>query len=821
MRSRFFSRRKHARLYALCVAVIVATATGYALRPSSSNATKAAQTPPQATLTSLTDPSSQQFAGEVTDAGCGTTDFAVHPASTVNVTVTAATPTNDLMVNLWYGGQIVHNEDTGVGQETFTYSVDDASGGTYTVEVCKSGNPATPFMPAGGPYPYDGVFTDVDASTENPYAPPGSTTNPVTVIPTPSYGTWNAKFSSATVVDAQRTEGEPLDLIDSDGTFWESGPWGTHNQNSFIHRSTNDGQEFHLVADTGLRPDLPPGGGDTDIATDDHGNVYFTDLEALANLGTSVSHDNGMTWTKNPAAVQNTAVDRQWYAVDNGPTSSAIDNTVFLAFHQSAVGTFIYSSPGSTGANDPVGGLLWQNSSSNPSALGPLAADAICAQIRFDAVTRNLYYACNEVNHIRVTVGHVGVGQRTGIEYANFNGPRTPGGGSVLNLFPSLATDSAGNVYIAWIDKTNSNLYYAFSTDQGHSWSAPVRVNSSGSATNEFDWAQAGSTGLLTLAWYGTPRTAVGGSDGMPSSLADPGAATAYPWYGFTALVKAANTARPQILQTRFTAKPMHYGAICNSGIGCTTNPTADRQMADFFGFSVARDGGLRIVYNDTTNEFDGAGLFVTRQLGGQTLKATNINVGAAGNPVADVQGDAQYPHYSQAGVGPSLPQLDLTSLKVSNPTPTTLRFTMTVADASQLLPPPGKTTPVWLVRFQALGPLANEPQDVYHVYYAYMQKTAGALPQFSAGVASCIDTLPNDCKVLQYGGDTTATGTVVGNTITIDVGVNTGFGVPIDDSKLYSVTAFTFGRNDNVGDLYADVDATPPFDYTVGSVKK
>ena len=185
-----------------------------------------------------------------------------------------------------------------------------------------------------------------------------------------------------------------------------------------------------------------------------------------------------------------------------------------------------------------------------------------------------------------MTVGHVGVGQRTGIQYANFNGPRTPGGGSVLNLFPSLATDSAGNVYIAWIDKTNSNLYYAFSTDQGKSWSAPVRVNSSGSATNEFDWAQAGSSGLLTLAWYGTPRTAVGGSDGMPSSLADPGAATAYPWYGYTALVKAANTAKPQILQTRFTSKPMHYGAICNSGIGCTTNPTADRQMADFFGFA-------------------------------------------------------------------------------------------------------------------------------------------------------------------------------------------------------------------------------------------
>src|SRR5206468_3950518 len=106
------------------------------------------------------------------------------------------------------------------------------------------------------------------------------------------------------------------------------------------------------------------------------------------------------------------------------------------------------------------------------------------------------------------------------------------------------------------------------------------------------------------------------------------------------------------------------------------------------------------------------------------------------------------------------------------------------------------------------------------HVYYAFMQKSAGALPQFSAGVASCIDTLPNTCKLFGYGGDKPVDGTVLGNTMTIDVGVNTGFGVPIDDSKLYNVTAFTFGRN-AANDLYADVDATQPFDYALGSVKK
>jgi hypothetical protein len=772
-------------------------------------------------LSTVTATSTQQFSGQVTDTACGSTDFVTDPASTINVTITADEPTNDIMANLIYNGQIVHSEDTGVGQETFVYSVGELAGGVYTVQVCKSGNPATPFLPAGGPYPYTGIWTDLDvAAPDTPYPPPGETANPTTVTPVASYGNWNARFSSATVVDPQRTEGEPLNVSLPDGTIWESGPWGTTTQNSFIHRSTNDGQEFHLVADTGLRPDLPPGGGDTDIALDDQGTVYFSDLEALTNFGTAVSHDSGMTWTKNPEAVQNSGVDRQWFAVDNGSSSSVSDDTVFLGFHMTGVGTYIYSSPGSTGPTDPVGGLVWQNASTAPGPLAPLASDAICAKLHFDPVTRNLYYACNEGNHVRITVGHVAVGQRTGINFANYAGPATPGGGNVLGLFPALTTDQAGNVYIAWIDKTNFNLYYSFSTDQGQSWSAPVRVNNSGSATNEFDWAQAGIPGYVTLAWYGTPKIAVGGSDGMPSALADAGAASAYPWYGYTALITGANTTSPTIKQARFTSKPMHYGNICNSGIGCSTNPTADRQMADFFGYSLAANGGLRIVFNDTTNEFDGAGLFVTRQIAGQTVLGTSLNGKAQTDPVSDPTGDAQFPHYSQAGVGPNLPQLDLTGLTVSNPSPSVLRFQISVADLSQLLPPPGKTTPVWLVRFQALGPLASEPQDVYHVYDVYMQKTADAVPQFYAGTPQCTDTTPNNCKVLEYNGGNAVQGSISGNTITIDVPVATGFGVPIDGSTLYNVTAFTFGRNDSAADLYADVDATAPFDYSLGSLK-
>src|SRR5262249_28235612 len=162
-------------------------------------------------------------------------------------------------------------------------------------------------------------------------------------------------------------EGEPLLHVDRDGNIWESGPWGFSTNMSFIHRSTNDGREFHLVSSIGLRPDAPPGGGDTDIDVDDQGTVYFVDLEGpLTQLGTSVSNDNAANWRKNPAAVQQTVVDRQWLAIDNGSTAAAVDNTIFLSFHETAVGTFIFSSPGSQGGSDSVGGLVWQNSGSLP-----------------------------------------------------------------------------------------------------------------------------------------------------------------------------------------------------------------------------------------------------------------------------------------------------------------------------------------------------------------------------------------------------------------------------------------------------------------------
>ena len=750
------------------------------------------------------------FSGSITPTACGP----LHPITvvagetTIDAVANMDVAANDITLELYDpSGALKAHGDTATSPEEVVYQSDNLATGVWHVQVC-------PF--SGGviasPYSYNGTFSTSSVPVQQ-VTPPGSTGGGSGGTPIPRYVAGRLVFSPATVIDPQRTEGEPLNFLDpNSNTYWESGPWGTTTQTSFIHRSTDNGLEFHVDSPAGLRPDAPPGGGDTDIVVDDQGNHYFVDLEALVNLGTAVSNDNGNNWRKNPVAVQNAAVDRQWYTVDNGTTASAADNTVFLAFHETAVGTYIYSSPGSTGPTDPVGGLVWQNASAE--APRPLANDATCAQIRFDKVTRNLYYACNEGTHVRVTIGHVAPGQRTGIQFHNVTVPDSPGGGGPGHLFPAVATDSAGTVYTAWIDTNDNNVYYSYSTDQGTSWTTPVKVNSSPANTAEFLWAQAGTPGTLALAWYATDTP--GQPDSFPNWVDDPLGATTVKWWGYAGVVTNAASLAPTIAQQRFTEKPMHYGQICNQGIGCTVSG-GDRTMADYFAVNFDRNGALRFVYNDTTSQNHGAHLYEVRQIQGKTADGRSLKEAVPKSPMKDATGDAQWPHYSPTGAGSNQPQLDFTNLALSQPSSSTLRVKMTVANLAGLQPPPGKTSAVWLTRFQALS-LGDFGEEAYRIFYVGAESTAGLAPQYFAGSTTCTDTTPQNCKLSQYPRTMAAQGRVCGNTISVDVPVNGGFGLGLPVGKtLYNVTAFSFGRNDDNTDVYSGVDATHAFDFALG----
>src|SRR5437868_10315034 len=713
---------------------------------------------------------------------------------------------------------LVGSSDGGSANETVAGT--NLAAGSYKIVACGFAN--------AQPQPYTGTLTITTVT------PPGPTP--------PNYTTGAIKFGPANVVDFQRTEGEPLLHIDKDAKYWETGPWGFSTTQSFMHRSVDGGDQFNVVSPTALRSNLPPGGGDSTVVTDDQGFVYFGDLEgALEQLDCSVSNDSGNNWKKNPACARGpddlplTGTDRQWLAVDNGSnhtigTAGAADNTVFYAFHGVGTGHWILSSPGSTGTADLTGGLVFTNANANPAAAA-YTGGGNCGKLVFDPVNRNLYYPCQAGNHVDIITGHVNPGQRTRITFVTKSLPDSPGG-SVSNLFPPLTVDSAGNVYVVWSDPGDHNLYYCYSTDQSVNWSCtatspPVKVNAPPAKSNVFAWAEAGTAGNLVAVWLGNDSSTL--SDNMPNWATDPSAAARFPWYGHVALIRNANTSSPLIEQDRFTEKPMHYGQICNGGIGCTLS-SGDRVMADFLSVAIAKqDGAIQIVYNDTTSQYHSAHLFLERQLTGPTPPGTTRAKSAPVSPIADATGDAQVPHYAPTGAGANQPQLDFTSLADTQPTANTVRVSMTLNNLSSMLPPPGKTNAFWITRFQALSKNDAGTGEAYRIFYVGAESIAGGSPVFFAGSptrdglpSGCTQTTPGNCKVVQYPTEITTglTGTVSGNRICIDLPLNAfGPNRPINGSTLFNVTAFSGGRNNTLGDVYAEADSTRSFDFPLGNV--
>jgi len=761
------------------------------------------------------------FTGELPPqaSACGPFhDFTV-PADTtvIDAVATADLPSNDIVLNLHHPqGSIAATSDTATSPEAIHYVLPPgATGSAYSIQVCFASNAAAIVEP-----------TSYAASVSTSNAPVPAVTPPVigggiSGVPQPTRVKSDLVFSPSTVVDPQRTEGEPVNVIAGANDYWESGPFGTSNQQSWIHRSTDGGLEFHVVSPIGLRPDLPPGGGDTDLDVDDQGFAYFSDLEALANVGVAISNDHGGTWRKNAISNPQVVEDRQWMVVDNGLTPAAADNTVFLAFRQIPAGSSLMSTPGSTGADDPVGGLAYVPASTLPL---PVSSGSPCGQMKFDPVKRNLYLPCGEASHITIAVAHVNPGQRTGLVFHTVTTPNSPVGDDISQIFPWLAVDRAGNLLATWIAGGaggDNHVYYSASSDEGRTWTAPVRVDAAPSNTATFPVAVGGPAGTFTIAWLGQQSTL--DSDDMPAWGNDPHGATLYPWYGYVATITNANTLAPSIAQQRFTSKPMHYGQICNDGTTCAVPPAGDRTMADYFDANYDESGRLRFVYNDTTSQYHGAHLMEIRQLGnrGDTPKS----------PVDDEQLDAQWPHYAPTGAGPNQPALDFTKLAVSQPDRSTLRVQMTVVDLSRPVPPTGKTEAVWLTRFLAKS-VGTFGEESYRVFYVGM-RSSGTVPSFFAGSGDadtgttlgngCRSTsTPGSCKIEVYPAEVAAKGSVSGNTITVDVPLQSGFGPnrPIQGPFLYSVTGFTFGRDGDADLIYADVDATHAFDYALARSK-
>src|SRR6266436_5036816 len=143
-------------------------------------------------------------------------------------------------------------------------------------------------------------------------------------VPVAEAASKSPAFGREVIVDHQRVTGEPSIAIDSQDRIYVSAPFGFSTTASFVWRSTDHGQSFHLVPGdlaTFGKPTTCIGGGDSALAVDTANRLYFADLQGLTNVSNSVSSDQGATWLTTCNAANDVGVDRPWIAAFGDPQS--------------------------------------------------------------------------------------------------------------------------------------------------------------------------------------------------------------------------------------------------------------------------------------------------------------------------------------------------------------------------------------------------------------------------------------------------------------------------------------------------------------------
>jgi hypothetical protein len=670
-------------------------------------------------------------------------------------------------------------------------------------------------------------------------------------------------FGRGVIVDHQRVTGEPSIAIDSQDRIYVSAPFGFSTTASYVWRSTDHGESFHLVPGN-VSPYGKPnvtcvGGGDSGLAVDTANRLYFVDLQGLTDVSNSVSSDQGAFWLSTCNAANATGVDRPWIVAFGDPQNGGAlyqtvdqtgqcigacdqslgevgSNVVQITRSQdgvtftplpaqqiepdgivsgivtdSAGGVYIAHTGLVDGSGKIVGGsdangndnavvvVRFPHGYSSTTAT-PLSGQTLC-QMQPSTCTTSVAYraALDSSGNSTVTVGQD---------------------------FTPIAIDRGGNLYLTWsqaaVDGTgnvsgSSQIYMAVSTDHGAHWGVPVQVSAATPSlqTNLFPWIAAGDPGRVDIVWYGTSTL---GS--CPNQPCGSGAIQAH-WLvmmaqSLNAIVNGSPNPTPSFTTTQVSEISNHYGAICTMGIGCTTG--GDRGLLDFLCVTVGLNGEANVVWADAVNRnFVGgtssALIAFNRQIAGPSLYAS---VGQVSGP-APASGSAsgsQDAFYSANGTTTAAStNLVTQSASVSMPDPQHYRFRITVQNLSSLIVSPilGGTDAVWLVRWEV-----PDLNGAGHTYFAAMESDGGAAPSFFDGETSSINTTHG--KFLTYPpahniqGSYTASspGTITLTVPITDVGGNS-------KATLYSVTALTVTQatSSSSGDtIFNQIDSTAPFDF-------
>lgn len=408
--------------------------------------------------------------------------------------------------------------------------------------------------------------------------------------PTPVTGAASAlAFLPAVSVDKTRIASEPSIKVAGDGIIFVSAPTGqvkyaTRPQDALVEadkgigqsgiwRSKDGGATFQFLAGFGPTSyhSALPGGGDSDLAIDSKGTIYMTDQFGLAVEDISVSTDHGDHWTEASGAASGEAdTDRQWLWPD-----PQIAGTLWMNFDHTGQSIDVSKTTDS--------GKTWTVTKATDftNSPGPIVATKdVVAFTAFDGDKIMFVHSEDKGKSWKSTE----VGQ---------------GHGKIADLFPGTVADTAGTLYVSWLEKDGSSgtaLSYVFSKDAGKTWTAPrVLFHRPGVAV--FMWSAAGAPGRLGFSWYDAP---------------DP----AKEWLERAAIVTGADTDAPTGNDVQVSDKPTRVGPPCTNGTACTSG----REYGDFQQCAIGPDGKLVIAYVTVLSAQDGGRITFAKQSAGPAL---------------------------------------------------------------------------------------------------------------------------------------------------------------------------------------------------------
>jgi hypothetical protein len=351
------------------------------------------------------------------------------------------------------------------------------------------------------------------------------------------------------------------------------------------------------------------GGGDSDTTVDPtNGDVYVADLEAAA-ADVCVSHDRGKTYVTavtgqesctSPVNLTGQAGpdnDREW-VVTYGPTASYPHHDVYLAFHDFTAGVpLVYVSqdgnPFTPLTPPPVADPNFAAAVANGTVV---AKPVIDAAGDFYALVTTQGQGNGPLDHLWLvkSTDHGSSWTATSVFDASANN------GELGLIFNDLTMDGAGNLYALTLGNTGgsvppANPYLFRSTDQGATWSAPIRIKTDGNGIVLPALHGGPHAGEVALGWYHSTNTT------------DPNDETGL-WQYQVLLTSNATATKPAFTRATLPGTEndqgyVHQGSICTLGIECTSTPSdpgaGNRNLADFSSVTIDTHGCAVFTYAD------------------------------------------------------------------------------------------------------------------------------------------------------------------------------------------------------------------------------